>query len=66
MEDSESVVGMKPGDYCLVIGYLVDEFICTWSTQHFVASSHIYPGFMGKVSSLTHFPLEPDVRIIPF
>ena len=24
----------------------------------FVAHSHIYPGFIGKVSSLTHFSLE--------
>ena len=56
--NSESVVGIKPGDSGVVIGYQVDEFICTWSTEQFVAHSHIYPGFMVKVSSLTHFALE--------
>ena len=43
----------------MVIGYQVDEFIHTWFAEHFVAQSHIYAGFTGKVSSLTHFPLEP-------
>ena len=42
----------------MVIGYQVDEFIHMWSVEQFVAHSHIYPGFMGMVSSLTHFPLE--------
>ena len=56
---SESVMGVKPGDSGVVIGYQVDEFTCTWSAEQFVAHSHIYPGFTGKVSSLTHFPLEP-------
>ena len=37
----------------------VDEFTHTWSAEWFVAYSHIYPGFTGKVSSLTHFPLQP-------
>ena len=46
----------------VVIGYQVDEFTCTW----FVACSHIYPGFTGKVSSLTHFPWNQGVRIMPF
>ena len=26
--------------------------------EHFIACSHIYHGIMGKVSTLTHFPLE--------
>ena len=56
--NSKSVLGMKPGDSGVVIGYMVDEFTCTWSAEHFVAHSHIYPGFTGKVSSLTHFPFE--------
>ena len=59
MVDSESVMSIKPGDSSVVIGYQVDEFTCTWSAEQFVACSHIYPGFTGKVSSLTHFPLEP-------
>ena len=56
--DSESVMGIKPGDSGVVIGYQVDEFTCTWSAEQFVACCHIYPGFTGKMSSLTHFPLE--------
>ena len=57
--NSESVMGIKPGDSSMVIGYQVDEFTHTWSAEQFVAHSHIYPGFTGKVSLLTHFPLEP-------
>ena len=57
--DSECVMGIKPGDSGVVIGYQVDEFTCTWSAEQFVAHCHIYPGFTGKVSSLIHFPLEP-------
>ena len=56
--NSESVIGIKPGDSGVVIGYQVDEFTCTWSAEWFEAHSHIYPGFSGKVSSLTHCPLE--------
>ena len=59
--NSESVMGIKPGDSGMVIGYEDDEFTCIWSTEQFVACSHIYPGFTGTVSSLTHFPLEPRV-----
>ena len=50
---------VKPGDSGVVIRYQVDAFPLTWSAEQFVAHSHIYPGFTGKVSSLTHFPLEP-------
>ena len=58
--DSDYVMGIKPGDSGVVIGYQVDAFTCTWSAEQFVVYSHIYPGFTGnKVSSLTHFPLEP-------
>ena len=56
--DPDSVMAVKPGDSGVVIGYQVDEFTRTWSAEWFVARSHIYPGFTGKVSSLTHFPLE--------
>ena len=31
--NSESVVGIKPGDSGVVIGYHVDEFTHTWSTE---------------------------------
>ena len=66
MVDSESVMGAKPGDSGVVIGYQVDEFTCTWSAQWFVTCSHIYPGFPGKVLSLTHFPLEPGCEDYAF
>ena len=64
--DSESVMGIKAGDSSVVIGYQVDEFTCTWSAEQFVAHSHIYPGFTGKVSSLPHFPLEPGCEDYAF
>ena len=57
--NSKSVVGIKPGDSGVVIGYQVDEFTRMWSVEQCVAHFHIYSGFTGKVSSLTHFPLEP-------
>ena len=66
MVDSESVMGIKPGDSSVVIGYQVDEFTHIWSAEQFVAHSHIYPGFIGKVSSLTHFSLEPGCEDYAF
>ena len=56
MVNSESVVGMKPGDSGVVIGYQVDDFIHTWLAEHFVASSHIYPGFI-SVPTLSWYHL---------
>ena len=64
--NSESVMGIKPGDSGVVIGYQVDEFTHTWAAEWFVPHSHIYPGFTGKVSSLTHFPLEPGCEDYSF
>ena len=64
--NSESVVGIKPGDSGVVIGYQVDEFTSTWSAETFVAHSNIFPGFTGKVSLLTHFPLEPGCEDYSF
>ena len=49
-----------------LIGFQVDEFTHTWCGEWFVAHSHIYPGFTGKVSSLTHFPLEPGCEDYSF
>ena len=66
MVNSESVVGIRPGDSGVLIGYQVDELTHTWSAEQFVAHSHIYSGFVGKVLSLTHIPQELGVRIIPF
>ena len=62
----DSVMGIKPGDSGVVSGYQVDEFTCTWSAEQFVAHSCIYPGLTGKVSSLTHFPLEPGCEDYAF
>ena len=66
MVDSDSVMGIKPGDSSVVIGYQVDEFTRTWSAEWFVAHSHIYPGFTDKVSLLTHFPLKPGCEDYAF
>ena len=40
----DSVMGVKPGDLGVVIGYQVDEFTRTWSAEWFVAHSHIILG----------------------
>ena len=64
--NSDCVIGIKPGDSGVVIGYQVDRFIRSWSAEQFVAGSHIYPGFTGEVSSLTHFPLEPGCEDYDF
>ena len=66
MVDFESLMGIKPCDSSVVIGYQVDQFTHTWSVEWFVVHSHIYPGFTGKVSSLTHFPLEPECEYYAF
>ena len=60
------MIGIKPGDSSVVIGYQVADFTHTRSAEQFVAHSHIYPGFTGKVSSLTHFPLEPGCEDYAF
>ena len=49
-------MGIKPGDSGLVTGYQVDEFTGTWSAEWLT----------GKVSSLTHFPLEPGCKDYAF
>ena len=66
MIDSEFVASIKPDDFSGVIGYQVDEFTHAWSAESFVALSHISHGFMGKMSSLTHFPLEPGCEDYSF
>ena len=57
---------VKLGDSGVVIGCQVDGFICPCSVEWFVAHSHIYPGFTGKVSSLTLFPLKPGFEDYSF
>ena len=39
---SASVLGIKSGDSCVVIGYQIDELTHTWSAKWFVA----YPTFI--------------------
>ena len=57
--ESKSVEGVIPSNLGAIIRYQVDKFTGTWFAEHFIAQSHILPGFRGKVSTLTHFPLEP-------
>ena len=38
------------GDSLVVIVYQVDEFTHIWLVENFIGQSHIYAGFMGKVS----------------
>ena len=40
--DTELVIGIQPGDSDVVIGYQIEEFTHTWSTEWCVACSHIY------------------------
>ena len=58
MQWTQSVLGVKPGDSGVVIGYQVDELSDICLGEHFIACPNIYPGFTGKVSTLVHFPLE--------
>ena len=41
MVNSKSVVAIKPGDSCVMIGYQFGKFTCTWLVAHFIAQSHI-------------------------
>ena len=42
MVNSESVVGIKPADSGMVIGYQVDELTHTWSAEQFVTCPYIH------------------------
>ena len=42
----------------MVAGYQGDNFTHTWLAENFVAQSHINSSLTGKLSILTHFPLE--------
>ena len=64
--NSESVMGITSGDSGVVIGYQVDEFTHTLYVEWFVPHFHIYPRSTDKVSSLTHFPLEPGCEDYAF
>ena len=63
MVKSKSVVGIKPGDFGVVIGYQIDEFNHTWSVECFIAFTLV---FMGSVSTLTHLGLEPGCEDYSF
>ena len=49
MINSESVVNIKAGVSCVVIGYYIDNFTCIWFADH---------GLIGKVSASAQFPLK--------
>ena len=66
MVNSKSVIDVKPGDSGVVIGYQADEFTHTWQAECFVTQSQLYHGFMGKVKTLVHFPLEPGCEDYSF
>ena len=66
MVNSELVVRIKPGVSGMMIGCQVDEFTCIWSVECFITQSNIYPSFTDKVSTLTHFTLDPDCEDYPF
>ena len=59
-------VVVETGDSGVVIRYQVDEFTHPWLEEQFISQLHIYPGFIGKVSTLTHFNQAVTMRIIPF
>ena len=46
MVNFEFVMGIKLGDFGMVIEHQVYEFTHTYLGDHFVAQSHIYPVFM--------------------
>ena len=64
--NSKCVLGVKSIDSSVMIKYEVDKFTHIWSVEHLFGQSHIYPCFMGRVSTLTHSHLNQGVRIIPF
>ena len=58
--NSDSVIGVKPGDSGVVIGYQVDEFTCTWSAEQFVAHSHLsWVHWQGVIIN----PFSPGTRV---
>ena len=59
------LVDVKHGDSSVMIGYQVDQFTHTWLLEYFVLSN-IYLGFMGKMSTLTYFLLEPGYEDCSF
>ena len=54
----KSGVGIEPGDSGMLSGCQGDDFPHIWLAECFVACLHIYTMSMGKMSGLTHFPLE--------
>ena len=66
MVNYELVMDVKPGDSGVMTGYQVDEVTHTWLAECFIAQSHIYPSFTVRMSTLTHFPLEPGCENYSF
>ena len=65
MVNTKSVFGIKLDDFGVLIRYQVDECTHTWLLEHFFIQFY-FPGFTGKVSTLTHFPLELDCEDYSF
>ena len=63
IDDSKSVVGIKPDNSGVVIGYQVDEFTPTRSVEHFFAQLHIYSGVN---IYFIYFPIEPECEDYSF
>ena len=53
MANSTSVVGMKPSDSSMVIGYQVDEFALTWLAECFFTQSHIILASLARCHHLS-------------
>ena len=64
--DYKFLMRFKPGDSDEVIRYQVDKFTHTWWVEHFITQSHFYPGFTGKLSTFTNFPLQPGCEDYSF
>ena len=53
-------------DLVILVGDQAADFIHTWLAECFTGQSHIYSCLIGKVSTLTHFPLEPGCEDYSF
>ena len=64
--NSESVMGVKPGDSSVVMGYRLMSLLAPHLQSSLLPAPTNNPGFTGKVSSLTHFSLEPGCEDYAF
>ena len=64
--DYESVVGIKPDDFGVVIWYQSEEFTCTYLAECFVAQAHIYPGSQIRCQLSSTLHLKQSVEVVQF